>query len=93
MRHLVPIALAVATATASICYARPIASTDIFELETAADPDVSPDGATVAYVRRSNDIMTDRARSSIWTVSVNGNNHRPVLSGKRSFSSPRSQQS
>ena len=69
--------------------ARPMKNTDIFQLEYASDPQVSPDGASIAYVRRSNDIMTDRARGSIWTVSVDGGDHRPVLSGPDSYSSPR----
>jgi len=69
--------------------ARPLKNTDVFEFEYATDPQVSPDGATIAYVRRSNDIMTDRARSSIWTVAVAGGDHRPVLSGAASYSSPR----
>lgn len=64
-------------------------NTDIFELEYAADPQISPDGALVAYVRRSHDIMTDRARSNIWVASADGSDHRPLLSGKASFSSPR----
>lgn len=69
--------------------ARPLKNTDIFELEYATDPQVSPDGSLIAYVRRSNDIMIDRARGAIWTVAVNGGDHRPVLSGPDSYSSPR----
>jgi len=64
-------------------------NTDVFELEVAADPQISPDGSRIAYVRRSMDIMTDRAVSNIWMVDADGSNHRPVLSGARSFSSPR----
>ena len=33
---------------------------DVFEMEYANDPQVSPDGSRVAYVRTSMDIMTDR---------------------------------
>lgn len=62
---------------------------DIFELEVAADPQISPDGSQVAYVRRSMDIMTDSARSNIWLVSADGRRHRPLLSGSASYSSPR----
>ena len=62
---------------------------DIFELEYAADPQISPDGTHVAYVRRTNDIMTDRARSNIWIAAADGSDHRPLLSGKSNFSSPR----
>lgn len=62
---------------------------DVFELEVATDPQISPDGSQVVYVRQSNDIMIDRARSNIWIVDTDGENHRPLLSGTQSFSSPR----
>lgn len=64
-------------------------NTDVFELEIAGDPQISPDGSQVAYARRSNDIMTDRTRSNIWIVGTNGRGHRPLLSGTDSYSSPR----
>ena len=35
-------------------------SQDVFELEYATDPQIRPGGEQIAYVRRSNDIMTDR---------------------------------
>lgn len=62
---------------------------DVFELESAADPQISPDGSRVAYVRRSADIMTDRVRSNIWIVDADGGDHRPLLSGADSYTSPR----
>ena len=64
-------------------------NTDIFELEVAVDPQISPDGSQVAYVRSSMDIMSDRALSNIWIVDVDGDNHRPVLSGAQSYSQQR----
>lgn len=64
-------------------------NTDVFELEIAGDPQISPDGTQVAYVRRSNDIMTDRTRSNIWIIGIDGRGHRPLLSGTDSYSSPR----
>ncbi|MEM7361348.1 MAG: S9 family peptidase, partial [Pseudomonadota bacterium] len=63
--------------------------TDVFELEVAADPQISPDGSQVVYVRRSNDIMSDRARANLWIVNEDGSEHRPLLSGADSYSSPR----
>ncbi len=38
---------------------------DLFDLEQASDPQISPDDSRVAYVRRSGDVMTDRMRPSI----------------------------
>jgi len=85
-------ALAIAASTAFITTAATadtFKNVDVFELEIAADPQISPDGSQVAYVRRSNDIMTDRTRSNIWIVRSNGRGHRPLLSGTDSYSSPR----
>jgi dipeptidyl aminopeptidase/acylaminoacyl peptidase len=62
---------------------------DIFELEVATDPQVSPDGKQVVYVRRSNDIMTDSTRSSIWIADTAGKTHRPILSSRKNYYSPR----
>jgi dipeptidyl aminopeptidase/acylaminoacyl peptidase len=62
---------------------------DLFSLEIASGPQISPDGRTIAYVRRSNDIMTDRSRPSIWLIDVGSGQQRPLLSGTGSYSSPR----
>jgi dipeptidyl aminopeptidase/acylaminoacyl peptidase len=62
---------------------------DVFELEWATDPRVSPDGKTIVYVRRSNDIMKDRQRSNLWQVSLNSESHSPFYTGLNNSSSPR----
>jgi dipeptidyl aminopeptidase/acylaminoacyl peptidase len=64
-------------------------NTDVFELEVVTDPQISPNGNQIVYVRQSNDIMIDRARSNIWIVGSDGENHRPLLSGAQSYTSPR----
>jgi dipeptidyl aminopeptidase/acylaminoacyl peptidase len=64
-------------------------NTDVFQLEVAADPQISPDGSRVAYVRRSMDIMTDRVRTNIWLVNVKDRQHLPVVSGTASYANPR----
>src|SRR6202049_494228 len=51
---------------------------DVFDLQWAADPQVSPDGRSIAYVRMGYDIKTDRARGTIWLVGVDGKNERPL---------------
>lgn len=67
----------------------PLQFVDVFSLEMAADPQISPDGGQIAYVRRSNDIMTDRTRSAVWVIGYDGAAHRPVASGSANYSSPR----
>ncbi len=64
-------------------------SRDIFDLEYASDPRISPDGRQIIYERHSMDIMTDSDRSNLWIIHSDGSEHRPVLSGRNSFSSPR----
>ena len=62
---------------------------DVFDLEWATDPRVSPDGKTIVYVRKSNDVMKDRERSNLWQVSADGTDRRQLYSGLSSIRSPR----
>jgi len=62
---------------------------DVFDLEWANDPQVSPNGNTVIYVRQSNDIMKDRTRARLWQINSDGSNHKPLLTGQTNASSPR----
>jgi dipeptidyl aminopeptidase/acylaminoacyl peptidase len=62
---------------------------DVFELEYANDPRISPDGTQIVYERRSNDIMTDSTRSNLWLLAEGGERHRPLVSGAVQASSPR----
>ncbi len=64
-------------------------ASDIFNLEYARDPRISPNGRDIVYVRTSMDIMTDTARGNLWTIETDGQRHRPLNSGRDSYSSPR----
>ena len=64
-------ALAIGCATSSLAQVtegptRLFQGRDIFGIRAASDPQVRPDGGAVAYVRVTQDIMTDNGRSSIW---------------------------
>ncbi len=61
---------------------------DVFNLEYADSPRISPDGRWVAYERVAADIMTDRFRRSIWLVDATGRTHRPLVQGQGNYSSP-----
>ena len=89
-------ALFAATALASPLSSKPVdgpsryfTGADLFNLEVATDPQISPDGRTIAYVRKSNEIMTDKARPTIWLVDAATGQQRPLLAGPGSYSSPR----
>ena len=69
--------------------ARPaFAPLDVFGLEWASNPEISPDGARIAYVRRSFDVKTDARRGAIWLVDRDGSNHRPLAGGGRQPGEP-----
>jgi dipeptidyl aminopeptidase/acylaminoacyl peptidase len=80
----VPVSAAPATGPS-----RYFSGADLFNLEIATDPQISPDGRTIAYVRKSNDIMIDKARPTIWLVDVATGQQRPLEAGSGSYFSPR----
>lgn len=53
-------------------------SLDIFELEWVTDPQISPDGETIVYVRNGMDIMNDQRIKRLWMVNVNGKDHQKL---------------
>jgi acylaminoacyl-peptidase len=61
---------------------------DVFDLQWVSDPQISPDGRNIAYVRMSFDIKTDRPRGAVWLIDAQGRNARP-LSGAPSSASPK----
>lgn len=93
MRFTLAIALAISTAHPALAADRSdpavFQQTDVFNLEYATDVQLSPDGRRIAYVRRSFDIMADKARSNIWVIDVASGEQRPLLTGTASYSSPR----
>jgi dipeptidyl aminopeptidase/acylaminoacyl peptidase len=63
--------------------------TDVFQLEYASDPQISPDGAQVVFVRNFMDIMKDRERGNLWIVKSDGTDLRPLTTGLQNDFSPR----
>lgn len=68
---------------------RKFTSERLFDLEYAASPQISPDGKTVVYARRSMDKFTDRVASDLWSLDMRTGDHRPLISGEGSNSSVR----
>lgn len=68
---------------------RPLTELDVFQLEYASDPRISPDGSRVVYVCNAMSVMKDRRRTRLWMVDADGRNHRKLGSGEHDESSPR----
>ncbi|MEN0002608.1 MAG: S9 family peptidase [Bacteroidota bacterium] len=62
---------------------------DVFELEYVSDPQISPDGKQIVYVRNFKDVMTDGNRSNLWLINFDGTNNRPLTTGNFNDRSPR----
>ena len=67
----------------------PFSPMDVFELQWVSDPQISPAGDQIAYLRNRMDIMKDRRVRSIWLMNVDGSGHRKLTSLEGNESSPR----
>jgi dipeptidyl aminopeptidase/acylaminoacyl peptidase len=78
-----------ASAQDSAAPSRSFTGEDLFRLAGATDPQISPDGSRVAYVRMSADVMTDREVPTIWLVDVASGRQVPLVAGQGAHRSPR----
>lgn len=53
-------------------------SMDVFELEWVTDPQISPDGQRIVYVRRGMDVMKDRRQARLWIINTDGSEHQKL---------------
>jgi dipeptidyl aminopeptidase/acylaminoacyl peptidase len=66
---------------------RPIAETDLFQFVWIADPQMSPEGSQVAFVRVTVNKKADAYETAIWLVKSDGSEPaRPITSGIRDVS-------
>jgi dipeptidyl aminopeptidase/acylaminoacyl peptidase len=54
---------------------------DVFELEWVSNPQISPDGKRVVYVRNGMDVMADDKSARLWLINADGSGNVP-LTGK-----------
>lgn len=83
----------IALLTAALCLslvvqARDLTLEDYFAWESVTDPQCSPDGSQVIYMRRSADIMTDRFNSMLWIAPGGGGEGQPFSEGWHARWSP-----
>ncbi len=53
---------------------------DLLAMERISDPQVSPDGSRIVFVRRTTDLEANRGRTDLWLVDVDGANQRRLTS-------------
>src|SRR5229473_1955443 len=62
---------------------------DVFNLQLTTDPQISPDGKRIIYVRQFADIMNDRRHSNLWIINFDGSNQRALTTGNFNDTAPR----
>ncbi|MFT5677651.1 S9 family peptidase [Patiriisocius sp. Uisw_047] len=55
---------------------------DVFQLEYTGDPQISPDGHWILYLRTGFDIMKDASARNLWLLSSDGSVHRKLTSSQ-----------
>jgi dipeptidyl aminopeptidase/acylaminoacyl peptidase len=68
---------------------RPFKLDDLARLNEVRDPQLSPDGESLAYVVANVDVKEDKSTSHIWMVGYDGKNDRQITFSQDSESSPR----
>jgi dipeptidyl aminopeptidase/acylaminoacyl peptidase len=92
-RRTLAAALAVATLLPVVAGAqtarRPYALDDLARFKDVSDPQISPDGAWIAYTVGSVDVEKDKRDTDVWMVSWDGQQQVQVTSSAEGESSPR----
>lgn len=87
--QIVIVLLALTIALSAQTAKRPLKLDDIPRLRDIRDPQLSPDGQTVAFVLSQIDAKEDKSSAHIWTVGYDGKAERQITSGQENESSPR----
>ena len=67
----------------------PFQPIDVFSLEWASDPQISPDASQIVYRRTGFDIMKDKSKGNLWILNADGSSHRKLTSREVSESQAR----
>jgi dipeptidyl aminopeptidase/acylaminoacyl peptidase len=68
---------------------RALSIRDLITAIRVSDPQLSPDGRVVAYVRTTTDIATGKRNADVWSVPVNGGAPKALIIGEKSDDTPR----
>ncbi|HEX4945790.1 MAG TPA: S9 family peptidase, partial [Blastocatellia bacterium] len=83
------ISLIISSSFALLAQPNKLTINDVFNLELASDPQISPDGKQIIYVRQFADIMADKRCSNLWIINFDGSDNRPITTGNFNDTNPR----
>ena len=67
----------------------PFSVHDMLAMDRLSDPQVSPDGRRIVFVRRKTDLEANKGRTDLWLVGVDGAGLRRLTSHQAADSNPR----
>src|SRR5215217_4352406 len=62
---------------------------DLIGAVRVADPQLSPDGRTVVYMRTTTDMKSGKRNADLWSVPAEGGTAKELLGGEKSENTPR----
>lgn len=91
IRNLTWLCLLLTTAAMAAPASAPLTADDLVRLERVTDPQVAPDGRSVAFVIRETDMEANRGRTDIWLLDLTQKNATPrrLTQNDANDSSPR----
>src|SRR5260370_6679650 len=87
--RVLAVVVILAAAVAAIAQKRPITEKDIFQFNWIGDPQISPDGTRVAFVKVTVNDKKDGYDTSVWSVSIRGDEAPRRMTDGKHDSSPR----
>src|SRR3954470_3226060 len=76
--------------SSAVFAARPMTIADLLAAVRVSEPQLSPDGKTVAFVRTTTDIATGKRNADIWVVPADGSGApKRLVGGEKTENSPR----
>ena len=88
-RWMFGIGLLIAARLGALPASHPLTLDDIVRLKSVSDPQISPDGAWVAYTVRGTDVKEDKADTDVWMTSWDGKQTVRLTTSKDSETTPR----
>jgi dipeptidyl aminopeptidase/acylaminoacyl peptidase len=89
VRRLLAITLCFAAAIAAFAQKRSITEKDIFQFNWIGDPQISPDGSRIAFVKVTVNEKKDGYDTSVWSVGTHGDESPRRMTDGKHDSSPR----
>ena len=89
LSHILLIFLAFTVTLSAQTAKRPLKLDDLQRFREVRDPQLSPDGQTVAYVVSTIDVKEDKSVSHVWMISYDGKTNQQMTASQESEAAPR----